>query len=181
MKTTVYSDSDFNAVYEQKRLLFRIFALVTAAYLVFCLACLIYYASLPYGDGMLKAVKAIVYAVSVAYVIFLFLFMGIKYNRVRRYYKMMYYLSEGLKNVEQNYFVGFAKKDLQKDNVDVMSCVFKTWNKKKQEWMEREIYIDGEKPFPDLEEGDLVRYTTQSNFLLQYEVLERGSKEPVTE
>ena len=57
---------------------------------------------------------------------------------------MIYYLSEGLKNAEENYFVGFERKELQKDYVDVISCVFKTWNRKKSEWMEREAYLDSE-------------------------------------
>ena len=80
-----------------------------------------------------------------------------------------------MKYEETNYFVCFAKKDLQKDFVDVISCVFKTWNKKKCEWMEREVYFDVEKEWPDLEQGDRVRYIVQSNFLIEYEVLERGA------
>ena len=174
MKTTVYSDADLNAVYEQKRLYVHIFTWVTVVYLAICIASVIYFSSLPYGDKALELPKTVVYSLSAAYIVFAFLFMGIKYNRVRRYFKMVYFLSEGLKITEQNYFVCFAKKDLQKDNVDVVSCVFRSWNKKKCEWMEREVYIDVEKPFPDFEEGDYVRYVTQSNFLLQYEVLERG-------
>ena len=67
----------------------------------------------------------------------------------------------------------FAEKDLQKECVDVISCVFKTWNKKKQEWMEREVYFDVEKEWPDLEQGDFVHYVVQSNFLIRYEVLQR--------
>ena len=85
----------------------------------------------------------------------------------------MYTISEGIKNEEKCYFAFFAEKDLQKEYVDVVSCVFKTWNKKKQEWMEREVYHDVEKEWPDLEQGDFVRYAVQSNFLVRYEVLER--------
>ena len=44
---------------------------------------------------------------------------------------------------------------------------------KKQEWMEREAYFDPEKPLPDFGSGDLVRYVTQSNFIIQYEILQR--------
>ena len=119
--------------------------------------------------------KVCVYVASALYAIFVFPFMGIKYHRVRRYYKMMYYLSEGLKNVEENYFVGFEEKELQKDYVDVISCVFKTWNRKKSEWMEREAYFDKEKPLPDFHRGDLVKYIVQSNFIVQYEIIERGA------
>ena len=86
---------------------------------------------------------------------------------------MLYYVSEGIKAEECNYFYKFQEQSLQKDNIDVVGCVFATWNKKKQEWMEREAYFDPEKPLPDFGSGDLVRYVTQSNFIIQYEVLER--------
>lgn len=170
--TTIYGDGDFNKVIAQKRRIFGVFAGITAFYVIFCIAWLIYYISLPYEDPMQAMPKAFVYVASGLYVIFVFPYMGIKYHRIRRYYKMMYYLSEGLKNAEENYFVGFEDKDQQRDYVDAIACIFKTWNRKKSEWMEREAYLDKEKPLPDLEKGDLVRYVVQSNFLVQYEVIE---------
>lgn len=176
--TTVYTDEDYNKVLDQKRGIFSVFMGVTLFYLIFCIAWLVYYVSLPYADPMQKVVKACVFIASGAYVIFAFPFMGIKYHRIRRYYKMMYYLSEGLKNVEENYFVGFdADREMQKDYVDVTGCVFKTWNRKKSEWMEREAYFDKEKPLPEFYRGDLVRYVVQGNFIVQYEIVERGALE----
>lgn len=88
---------------------------------------------------------------------------------------MMYYLSEGLKNEEENYFICYEKKDLQKDFVDVVGCVFKTWSKKRHEWLEREAYFDPEKPLPKFSYGDLVHYVVQSNFIIQYEVVQKGA------
>ena len=40
--------------------------------------------------------------------------------------------------------------------------------------MKREAYLDCEKPLPDFERGDLVRYVTQSNFIIQYEILQKN-------
>ena len=174
---TVYNDADFEAVYNQRKRILNVFWGVTAAYLAICVACLIYHISLPYADKMLFLPKMIVYIVSAVYVIFAFPFLGIKFGRVRRYYKMMYYLSEGIKNEEICYFLCFEKKDLQKDWVDVNSCVFTTWNKKKSEWMEREAYFDPEKTMPDFKEGDLVKYIVQSNFIVQYDIVKRHAIE----
>ena len=78
---------------------------------------------------------------------------------------------------EKNYFYSFREKSLQKDNIDVVGCVFETWSKKKGEWMEREAYFDPEKPLPPFESGDLVRYIVQSNFIIQYEILEKHALE----
>ena len=173
----VYKDEDLYAVYRQKARVLGVFWAITLAYLAICLACLIYHVSLPYASPNAAIPKAIACVASGLYILFIFPYMSIKYGRVRRYYKMLYFLSEGIKNEEINYFLCFDKKDLQKDYVDVFSCVFTTWNKKKSEWMEREAYFDVEKPRPNFEEGDLVKYVVQGNFIVQYDVIKRHAIE----
>lgn len=168
---SVYNDADYLAVYKQKQRIFGVFMASTLAYLLFCVGWLIYYISLPYKDSMQVLPKICVYAASAVYVALIFPFMAIKYGRVRKYFKMLCYVSVGLKTEEKNYFYSFEEQSLQKDNIDVVSCVFETWNKKKREWMDREAYFDPEKPLPDFESGDLVRYIVQSNFIIQYEIL----------
>ena len=108
---------------------------------------------------------------------FAFPYLGIKGSRVRRYFKIMTYLSDGLKGEEKNYFFTFEKKFLQKDNIDVIGCIFETWSKKKQEWLDREAYWDNEKPLPPFESGDYVKYVVQSNIIVQYEILEKHALE----
>ncbi len=173
MLQTVYSDADFLAVIKQRKKVLGVFWGVTLAYVALCAGLLVYYIGLPYNAAEQALPKWFVWIASAIYVIFLFPFMGIKYHRVNRYYKLLHTISEGIKNEEKCYFAFFAEKDLQKENVDVISCVFKIWNAKKQEWMEREVYFDVEKDWPDLEQGDLVRYVVQSNFLVRYDVLVR--------
>lgn len=175
--TSVYTDADYLAVYKQKKRLFNVFLGVTAAYLAYCIAWLIYHMSLPYGDEMLYLPQLFVYVGTAAYVIFIFPFMAIKYSRVRKYYKMLTYVCEGLKMEENNYFYTFREKALQKDNLDVTGCVFETWSRKKSEWLEREAYFDVEKPLPEFSSGDYVRYITQSNFIIQYKILQKQALE----
>ena len=172
----VFDDEDFNAIVDQRKRVLRVFYIVLGAYIALAAASLLYYTSLPYKDKMQALPKAVMFISTSLFVVFLFLYMGIKYHRVNKYYKMMYYLSEGMKNVEENYFVGFELNDLQKDSVDAISCVFKTWSKKKKEWMRREAYWDAEKSLPPFEAGDFVRYVVQSNFVVAYEVLEKGGE-----
>ena len=170
---SVYNDAYYLATYKQKRRIFWFFMAVTFAYLLFSVACWIYYMGLPYGDSGAKLPKWLVYVATVLYIVFAFPYLTIKWSRVRRYYRMLTYVSEGLKNEEKNYFYCFDEKSLQKDNIDVMSCVFETWNKKKQEWRERETYFDPEMPLPPFESGDYVHYIVQSNFVIQYEILQK--------
>ena len=179
----VFDDEDFNAILDQRKKVKLVFYIVLGAYIALAIASLAYYTSLPYKDKMQALPKAVMFISTALFIVFLFLYMGIKYHRVNKYCKMMYYLSEGMKNVEENYFVGFELNDLQKDNVDAISCVFKTWSKKKKEWMRREAYWAAEKSLPPFEAGD---YVVQSNFVVAYEVLKRseeasdGAENPAT-
>lgn len=174
---SVYKDADYLAVYKQKKKIWAIFLAVTAGYLLFCGAWLAYHISLPYEDPMQLMPKIFVWVATGVYVIFAFIFLSIKYSRVRRYYKLLTFLSEGLKQEEKNYFYCFEEKSLQKDNIDTIGCIFETWNKKKCEWMEREAYFDAEKPLPEFESGDYVRYIVQSNFIIQYEFIQKKALE----
>ena len=173
----VYTDEDFNAAADQRKRVARVFWIVLAVYIALAAASLIYYTSLPYKDKMQSLPKTVMFISTALFVVFLFLYMGIKYHRINKYYKMVYYLSEGLKNVEENYFVGFELNDLQKDSVDAISCVFRTWSYKKKEWMRREAYWDVEKRLPPFEKGDLVKYVVQSNFIVAYEIEEKAEKQ----
>ena len=174
---SVYSDADFTSAYKQKQKIFSVVLATTVAYIALCLAMLLYHTSLPYASSRDDVPQAVVYVASVVYVIFIFPYTAIKYSRIRRYFKILTYINDGLKMEETNYFYTFREKSLQKDNVDVIGCVFVTWNKKRQEWMEREVYLDVEKPLPAFESGDYVRYITQSNFIIQYEILEKHAYE----
>ena len=43
--------------------------------------------------------------------------------------------------------------------------------------MDREAYFDLEKPLPPFESGDYVQYITQSNFIVQYRILQKQALE----
>ncbi len=174
---TLYKDEDYLAVYKQRRKLWWIVVSVTAVYVGLCVALVVYHGSLPYASPKQTLPKWLAGILSVAYVIFAYPFLAIKYHRVRKYYKLLGYLSTGLKSEETNYFYCFDKDKLQQDNLDVVSCVFETWNKKKQEWMEREAYADPELPLPPFESGDYVHYISQSNFVIEYEILQKKALE----
>ena len=174
---SVYTDAEYLAALKQKSRVFIVFLAVTLAYIVYSIAWLVYHISLPYGHSHSTMAQVFVGVGTVAYVAFTFPYMGIKWSRVSRYCKMLHYLSEGLKHEERNYFFGFEKKALQKDNLEVMGCVFETWSKKRSEWMDREAYWDVEKPLPPFESGDYVQYIVQSNFIAQYEILQKKALE----
>ncbi len=174
---SVYNDADYLSAYKQKRKLWWIFMGITLGYLAACIPLLIYHISLPYAAPYGELPQWIVYILSVFYVIFIFPYMAIKYGRSRRYVKLLSYVSTSLKQEEKNYFYCFDEQPLPKDNVDAVSCIFQTWNNKKREWQEREVYWDAEKPLPDFEAGDYVHYVLQGKFIIQYEIIQKQALE----
>ncbi len=174
---SVYNDRDYLSAYKQKKKIWWIFIAITAGYLAICLPLLFYHVSLPYAAPKGWVPQWIVYILTAIYAVLIFPYMAIKFGRVRRYVKLLEYVSIGLKQEEQNYFYCFDNQPLPKDNVDAVSCVFETWNKKKQEWREREVYLDAEKPLPSFECGDMVRYIMQGRFIIQYEIVEKRAIE----
>ena len=168
--TFVYEDCDLTAAFKQKKKLFYIYLCILLVYVVVCAACLIYYLNTPYNAPEQTAPKWIVWIASCLFVIFSYIFLAIKYQRVRKYYKLISYLSVGLKAVNNSYFLRYDTPEL-KDNVDFYVLIMSEWNKKKSEYMDRKIYCDKEKPLPAFTCGDKVRYLTQGNVIVGYEVV----------
>ena len=71
-------------------------------------------------------------------------------------------------------FIEYSYKKENKDNVEIKSLIFLEWNKYKEECFERKVYVPFDKPFPEIKENQMVTYFTQGNFLVSYEIQEKG-------
>ena len=168
--TVIFNDADLISAYKQQRNLFRIYWIITFIFFLICLSSLLYYISLPFEDPMQILPKIIVCTASCIFIIFSYLFLGIKYHRARKYYRIISYLSVGLKQVNQSYFLRYEQPELR-DGVDFYVIIMSEWNKKKSEYMDRKIYSDKEKVCPKFEPGDQICYLTQGNVIVEYEII----------
>ncbi len=168
--TYLYSDSDLWDAFIQRRKYLAVFLSVTAAALAGLLTIFILYSQLPYKDPNGSWMIAVACIIVALYIIFSFPFMGICYKRCNSYCKMLRYISVGLK---ENFCAPFAGVEdwIVRDGVDVNVATFEVKNIKREETMLRRIYVDGEKEFPPFEEGDEVRFVSQGNLLLAYEII----------
>lgn len=169
--TYLYSDEDLYAAVMQRRKYLAVFLSVTAAVFAGVVTLLALYSQLPYKDPNGPWMIAVSCVLVALYIIFSFPFMGICFKRCNSYVKMLKFISVGLK---ENSCVPFAGIEdwIVRDGVDVNVATFEIKNIKKEETMIRQIYVDGEKEFPPFQEGDLVRFVSQGNLLLAYEILE---------
>ncbi len=171
--TIVYGDEDYLSALKQKRKLFFIYVAVAAFYALICIGLLIYFASQPYQAPVLNAIRWVIAILTIAFVVFSYPYLGIKYKRISAYCAMLRGFNEGLKEKTEGEFFGFFEGK-EKDGVDADLCIIRNWNEKKHVYDERQYYIDREKPVPPFETGDYVRLILQGNVLIAYEILEKG-------
>lgn len=155
---------------QRKKTLIIYFAFLTV-YLLISAGMLMWYLTLPYASPVITTVKVIQYSVTAIMVVFSFIYLGIPYKRVNRYYKMTTYMLTGLRETSTGSFFEYDETLQDKDGVDFKSLVFLEWNKYKKDFFERKVLVFDEKPFPEIPENANVRYVTQGNVLISYEIL----------
>lgn len=170
--TQYFLEEEFTSAYEQRKKAILGFVIILLIYLAISGGLLGWYLTLPYMDKLIRWVKAIQYSVTVIFVFAIFLYMGIKYKRVNRFYKHVYNLKTGIRETSTGSFVEYDESLQDKDGVDCKSLIFLEWNKYKNDFFERKVLVFDEREFPQFNEGQNVRYVTQGNFLISYEILE---------
>lgn len=143
-----------------------------AAFVVAALALFIWYTTLPYASPKITTVKLILYPLTVLFVIFSFIYLGISGKRVKKYYELCTKISVGIKERSEAEFIKYDDRLATKDGVDVKSLVFSEWNKYKNEFYERKVLLFYELPFPELTEGKKYAFITVGNVLVSYEETE---------
>ena len=174
--TEYYTDAELVSAKKQKKRVLIAYFSVLGVYLAISAACLVYFITLPYAgykdtSHTISLIKAVHYTLTAIFVIFSFIYLGIKYRRTRRYYKMCNNLSTGLRETSTGSFLEYDESIQDKDGVDCKALVFIEWNKYKKDFFERKVLVFYEKPFPEIPLEANVSYVTQGNVLVSYEIL----------
>lgn len=169
----IYTREDQENAYVQKKAYLTMFLVSTGFYAVATIILLVLYILLPYEDPTQNIYSWIIYLISTVYILFSFLFMGIKYKRAKDYCRFMKGIDIDLKGTWEGEFCGFYEGTV-KDGVDVDICIIRNWNKKKQVFDEHHFHIDREKPIPPFDFGDIVKITTLGSIIIEYEILKKG-------
>lgn len=166
----IYEESDYENINRQRKKLLVGFWVSLAVLVAVNIAIFVLYTFQEYATPLKVPLLAINIASCALYVIIVYPIMSIKYKRVNNYYKMLYYFKNGIKSEGSNVFNGIDSSITVKDGVDFLNLKFLEWSDKKQEYFERNILFDVEKPLPDFKAGDLVHHITQGNILIAYEL-----------
>lgn len=147
------------------------FFVVFAVYLVCSIGVLMWYMTLTYMSSKITTVKAVQFSMTGVFVVFAFIYLGIPFKRVNRYYKFVINMATGLKETFTGSFFEYDERVQTKAGVEFKSLVFLEWNKYKQDFYERRVLVYVENEFPQFEKNENVKYVTQGNVLYSYEKL----------
>lgn len=166
-----FLESEHLKAKSQKTKVLVAYFIILGIYLFVSIGLFLWYLTLPYMSPTITTVKLIHYPLTAVMIIFSFVYLGIPYKRVNRYFKLTYNLLTGLKETSTGSFFEYDETLQDKDGVDFKSLIFIEWNKFKNDFFERKVLVFNEKPFPEFTEKQNVKYVTQGNVLISYEIL----------
>ena len=168
---TYFHEDELTKVKKQKKLCLAVYFIILGVYVLGSAALFTWYLLLPYKAQEITTVKLIEYPFTAVFVMFSFIYLGVPFKRVNKYYKLCRNMVGGIKEKYTGIFLEYDETVQVKDGVDFKSLVFIEWNKYKNDFFERKVLVFNEKPFPEIPEKSNVTYITQGNVLIEYEIL----------
>jgi hypothetical protein len=165
-----FDEEIINKIKEQRKKTLITYFIVLSVYLLISGVLLGWYLTLPYRSETIATVKWIHFPITAVFAIFSYIYMGIPYKRVNKFYKLCLNLKNGLKESFTAIFTGYSENLAIKDGVDCKELCFTEWNKYKQVYYERRVFVLYEMEFPQIPIGAIVNFTTQGNVLISYEI-----------
>ena len=166
-----FKEEQFLEAKKQRKKVLIWYFIIMGVYLVASVILFVWYLTLPYKSPTINTVKWIHYPLSAVAVIFSFIYLGIPYKRVNRYYKLNVNLMTGIRETSTGSFFEYNETLQDKDGVDFKSLIFLEWNKYKNDFYERHVLVLKDMEFPQFEENQNISYVTQGNVLISYEIL----------
>lgn len=170
--TQFFFESELDDAIVQRKKVLRIYFITLAVYLAISVGFIVYFCTLPYASEKITTVKVLHHVLTGMYAIFSLIYLGIAYKRVNSYCKLLNNLKTGLKETSVGSFFEYDETIQNKEGVDCKALIFLQWNKYKNEYFERKVLVLNEKEYPEFKEQQTVKYVTQGNVLVSYEIEE---------
>ncbi len=172
--TQFFFESECIKAKQQRKNVLVLYFILLAIYLLASIGIIIYFSTLPYASPTITLIKSIHHIITTIFVSFSIFYLGIAYKRVNNYYKFTNNLNTGLKETSIGTFFEYDETIQNKEGVDCKALIFIEWNKYKKEYFERKVLVLNEQEYPNFKEKQTVKYVTQGNVLVAYELQEEG-------
>ena len=166
----IYSKQDYYFAKKARNKFLTIFFVTLAILLAINITVFVIYTQQEYATPYRTPMLAFNILTDAIYAIIFYVLFSIKYKRLADYLKLLVNLFTGIQEEGVNTVNRIDSSLKTKDGVDFVSLVVLDWNEKKNEFFERHILLDVEKPIPELKKGDVIKHKTHGNVLIAYEL-----------
>ncbi len=167
-----YCKEDYQMAKEQRKRTLVFYLITLGAFLIVTAGMMVWFSTLPYESPTMTTLRLIYYPLIAVFVIYSYMFLGIKYKRINKYYHLTLNLETGIRETTVASFFEYDETIQEKDGVDFKSLIFLEWNKYKKDFFERKVLVFYEREFPEFKQNDNVKFVTQGNVLISYEILD---------
>lgn len=167
-----FKKEEFFVAKKKRNIVLGIYLAILAVYLIVSEGLFLWYTTFPYGSTGINTVKLIEYPLSAVFILFSFIYLGIPFKRINKYYNLLRNMLIGKRETSTGSFLEYDESVEVKDGVDCKTMLFLEWNKYKKDFFERKVLVFNEKEFPQFSESANVKYVTHGNVLVAYEILE---------
>lgn len=157
---------------KQKKKEMTIYLIILGLYFLISAGLFYWYMTLPYKSSQILTIKLIHYPLTIIMFVFSIIWLAIKYKRTYKTYVTAYNLLHVKNQTSEGSFLEYDERVEDKDGVDYKALVFLEWNKFKNDYFERKVLVFEQLPLPEIPENAKVRYVTQGNVLIRYEILD---------
>lgn len=111
---------------------------------------------------------------SAAFWCFSLFFFSIKFRLTRKYCRMLKDIDRGLKDTTTGTFLKYDDTITMKDGVYFYAMELDCKPLRRDDITLRKVLVEHTIPHPELNEGDVIRFTTHANILVSYEIVSKG-------
>lgn len=167
----IYCTEDFLNIKKQKKKYKIIYFSILGVYVLLSVGIWLAYFFQPYKSPDIWWIKLIMFVLAGIFVIFSFIYLGIPFKRILNYYKILKGVEEGTSNGTVGEFDRYSTELEVRDGIEFHTIYFLEYNTKKQEFFERKVWMDSEKPMPEFTKGEHIKIYTHGNMLVAFERL----------
>ena len=167
-----FDENELLAVKKQYKNTIITIVLMCVAFLAVALLLVLTYAGLPYQDERGTMMQVLTMVASAIYIFFIYITIGIKLKRVKKYLVML----NDLNTITPAETVGIVKAFNEaldtKDGVDTKCIIISVYVERRQDWFDRYVFVPYERELPPLKIDSKVKFYTVNNNLYGYEELD---------
>ncbi len=162
-----YDDNYINKIIRQKNNCLATYFIIAIVLVLIIIATIVLNSCLPYNYGHRPYLLTLLCVVTVALVVFSFIYLQIVYGKVAGYLNFLGLL---IQNKQFTSTVTVIRVNSQIISGKIDYCVLDVleWSQAKEDYVERSVFIDAEFSNLDFKKDDIITITTSTNYLLAY-------------